>query len=231
MKDVFDQQPNTQLIERLFPGWVVHHCFDEGRSHQFISGNGAALFGCPIQELNRKTLSQFNDLVHPDDRESYERLRRKVDDIARITDPHELERYRFVLHYRVRRGAGSYFCLHDEKQLYQNRYGKLEIISLFRDLSADKSFVRVQLETYLVNELGYRKLNTYVPTQAEQSLTSREVEIIDLIKEGLSSKEIAGRLFISINTVRNHRSNLFRKTNARNMVDLLNTAAVSEHLN
>ena len=223
MEDVLDKQMSTQLMERLFPGWVVLHCFDGGRGHQFISGNGAALFGYSNQELDAKKLADLLALIHPDPREPYTRIRKRIEEFASETDPEEVHQYRFVMQYRIRRGGGGYFCLHDEKQFYVNRRGDLEKLVLFRDTSADRPFVRVQLDVYKVHELGYRKISTYVPSMTDQSegLTSREIEIIDLIKEGLSSKEIAERLFISINTVRNHRSNMFRKTKARNMVDLL----------
>lgn len=55
--------------------------------------------------------------------------------------------------------------------------------------------------------------------------------MIQLIKEGLSSKETADRLCISVNTVRNHRSNPFRKTNARNRVDLVKSITQPERVN
>ncbi|MFA6249474.1 MAG: response regulator transcription factor [Mucilaginibacter sp.] len=42
-------------------------------------------------------------------------------------------------------------------------------------------------------------------------LSKREIEIISLIKKGYSSKEIAGKLFLSGFTVETHRKNIFRK--------------------
>jgi DNA-binding NarL/FixJ family response regulator len=42
-------------------------------------------------------------------------------------------------------------------------------------------------------------------------LTSREVEILDLIARGMSNQEIASRLYLSQKTVRNHISNIFLK--------------------
>jgi DNA-binding NarL/FixJ family response regulator len=42
-------------------------------------------------------------------------------------------------------------------------------------------------------------------------LSKREIEIIALIKKGYSSKEIAGKLFLSSFTVETHRKNIFRK--------------------
>jgi len=42
-------------------------------------------------------------------------------------------------------------------------------------------------------------------------LSSRELEVLQLIAEGLSNQQIAGRLFVSLNTVKTHTSNLFLK--------------------
>lgn len=55
-----------------------------------------------------------------------------------------------------------------------------------------------------------------------QRLTTREIEIIKLLAKGLSSPEIAERLFISENTVETHRRNILRKTNTHSTVELIN---------
>ena len=46
-------------------------------------------------------------------------------------------------------------------------------------------------------------------------VTPRELEILELIAAGLSTREIAGRLFVSENTVKTHASRLFDKLGAR----------------
>ncbi|MFL6519218.1 MAG: response regulator [Chthoniobacterales bacterium] len=55
-------------------------------------------------------------------------------------------------------------------------------------------------------------------------LTPREREILKLIAEGMTTKEIAARLFISIPTVETHRANLMTKTGARNVAGLVRFA-------
>lgn len=55
----------------------------------------------------------------------------------------------------------------------------------------------------------------------EALLTRREKEILTCITEGLSSKQIAGKLFISENTVSNHRKNMLAKTGARSSAELI----------
>ena len=58
-----------------------------------------------------------------------------------------------------------------------------------------------------------------------ETLTSREQEIMVLLAEGLSSKKIAEKLFISPKTVENHRSNIFCKLNLHNTIELIRYAA------
>jgi len=54
------------------------------------------------------------------------------------------------------------------------------------------------------------------------SLTEREIQIINLIKEGLSSKEIASNLNISLKTVEVHRHNVLKKLKLKNSASLVN---------
>ncbi len=53
-------------------------------------------------------------------------------------------------------------------------------------------------------------------------LSRREIDVVKLIKEGLSSKEIAVRLDISLKTVEVHRYNILKKLNLKNTAALVN---------
>jgi DNA-binding NarL/FixJ family response regulator len=57
-----------------------------------------------------------------------------------------------------------------------------------------------------------------------ESLTTREKEILKLIAEGKSSKEIAELLFISFRTVERHRSNIMEKLKIKKTADLVRYA-------
>ena len=56
-------------------------------------------------------------------------------------------------------------------------------------------------------------------------LTSREQEILALLAEGLSAKEVAEKLFISPRTVENHRSSIMRKLDLHSNHELIRYAA------
>ena len=57
------------------------------------------------------------------------------------------------------------------------------------------------------------------------TLTAREQEILRLLAEGLSSKEIAQKLFISPKTVENHRANIMNKLDLHSSIELVRYAA------
>jgi len=56
------------------------------------------------------------------------------------------------------------------------------------------------------------------------ALTAREREILELIAEGLTNAAIAARLFISVNTVRNHVQSLLAKLDAHSKLEALSVA-------
>lgn len=59
------------------------------------------------------------------------------------------------------------------------------------------------------------------PVNAEPCISSKELEVLRLIADGLDSQSIATRLFISINTVESHRGHIMRKLRASNAVDMV----------
>lgn len=60
--------------------------------------------------------------------------------------------------------------------------------------------------------------------EIDTSLTDREIEILKMIAQGYSNKEIGDKLFISHRTVDTHRTNLMRKLDAKNIAALIRYA-------
>ncbi len=54
-----------------------------------------------------------------------------------------------------------------------------------------------------------------------QILTNKETEILELIKQGKTNKEIASELFISVSTVKTHINNIFKKMDVSNRNELI----------
>jgi DNA-binding CsgD family transcriptional regulator len=62
---------------------------------------------------------------------------------------------------------------------------------------------------------------------AEFGITPREIEILEQIASGFSTREIAERLFVSENTVKTHTSRLFQKLNVRRRTQAVQVAQES----
>jgi DNA-binding CsgD family transcriptional regulator len=86
----------------------------------------------------------------------------------------------------------------------------------------------------VVYENGKRELlplynNHFYPEQEDKLLTKQEKQILNHIADGLSSKQIASKLFLSEHTVVNHRKNMLSKTNAKNIPELV-AFAIRKHI-
>ena len=73
-------------------------------------------------------------------------------------------------------------------------------------------------ELVVVREVPVHISNTFTlneQSQRELGITRRELEILELIAQGLSNREIAEKLFVSENTVKTHSSHLFDKLSVK----------------
>lgn len=86
------------------------------------------------------------------------------------------------------------------------------LIEAIRSVFRGQSFIQPNMTKELVKEFNRVTLHEKDKNN-ENSLTSREVEVLELIAEGMINKEIAKQLYISEKTVKNHVSNIFKKLN------------------
>lgn len=92
--------------------------------------------------------------------------------------------------------------------------GKQELLSAINKVANGGSFFsdEVNLEMMKVSNVNHSK---------EITLSSREIEVIELIAKEFSNAKIAEALFISERTVETHRKNIFRKTDTKGVLGLL----------
>jgi LuxR family maltose regulon positive regulatory protein len=64
----------------------------------------------------------------------------------------------------------------------------------------------------------------YTTMVTKETLTERELQILWLLTDGKLNKEIAVELLISLDTVKKHLKNIYRKINARNRIDAVHYA-------
>lgn len=103
-----------------------------------------------------------------------------------------------------------------------------EIAQAIRSALSGDRFFSPGISRIIVD--GYIKRSAESPsgpqqpeTQGDQRLTKRELEILGLIANGLTNKQIADQLFLSFRTVNTHRTNIMQK------LDIHDTAGLVRH--
>ena len=78
---------------------------------------------------------------------------------------------------------------------------------------------------YFSSEISEKMIN-FMSTQSvsENVLSNKEFEILGLISKGLTTKEIATRLFVSSRTIETHRTNILKKLEVKNTAELIKKA-------
>jgi len=95
---------------------------------------------------------------------------------------------------------------------------KDELLEAIVEVNNGKKYVCEEVK----NILAQQELEDQGTVPDMNILSRREIDVVQLIKEGMSSKEIAIRLDISLKTVEVHRYNILKKLNLKNTAALVN---------
>ena len=93
-----------------------------------------------------------------------------------------------------------------------------ELTEAIVTVASGKSYVTSLIEPYT------EEITATIQNQSKDQLTKREVEIVSLVKNGFTSKQIAQTLFVSPSTVEMHRYNIFKKLKVANIAALIQYA-------
>lgn len=96
---------------------------------------------------------------------------------------------------------------------------RLELLNAIRNVAAGKKHFSPEVTVALLSQE-----ENPMSSALMEGLTEREIEILKLIAEGLSNKEIGDKLFISHRTVDTHRTNLMKKLEVHNIAGLIRFA-------
>jgi DNA-binding NarL/FixJ family response regulator len=98
-----------------------------------------------------------------------------------------------------------------------------QLLAAIRDVQRGGSYLSPRMLSQLVDDFRARvKSNTRLPRFA--TLTAREKEVLKMLAEGQSVKEIASTLNLSVKTVEAHKFNLMRKLDIHNKAQLVQYA-------
>lgn len=94
-----------------------------------------------------------------------------------------------------------------------------KVIDAIRKTSKGQLYVSEKVASQMLNRLV--KGNESDPESSVEGLSDRELEVVNLIGSGLSTREIAARLHVSVKTVETHRMHIKSKVNAATATQLV----------
>ncbi|MGL6268516.1 MAG: response regulator transcription factor [Chitinophagaceae bacterium] len=178
-----------------------------------------------ISNYHKDDLRMYNNEIFP------ERLR-FLDKIP----PSEHAQYVFSYNFRFKNKRGPYKSILQRNAFIKSDSTGKPLLSLGMAINMDhykNPNTSIQLiEKISGNENSYEVetmfKKTYFLNEEDTLLTRRETELLKYLADGLSSKQIADKLFLSEHTVIAHRKNMMAKTNAGNVTEMITWALRNE---
>ena len=93
-----------------------------------------------------------------------------------------------------------------------------ELILAIRTVSNGKKHFSAEISEKMINFMATQSIS-------ENVLSNKETEVLGLIAKGLTTKEIATKLFVSSRTIETHRANILKKLEVKNTAELIKKAA------
>lgn len=187
------------------------------RKHVYTSFNFGGIFGDCKEGIDER--------VHPDD------LCPLVKNgIAALKFLHankeNLQDYKMISEFRIRNAIGEYMRVVEQYTLLEkDKSGNAWLSLSVLDLSPDQSsFKTVRGHILNVKENKFFSIEN-LSSKKTSDLTTREIAVLQLIKEGLLSKEISEQLFISVHTVNTHRQRILEKLDVNNSMEAVKYAS------
>ena len=229
-----DSEPDTQF--QLAVHKKLLEIFQVGESYyyivnlaqvkmEYVSDKVIPIIG--VRSREAFTVEYIFENVHPDDKERFIAHEKTVTTFFNQLPPEKVLKYKVTYDYRLRRTDGQYiWILMQTVTIQTNESGAvIRVLGVQSDIThlktgdipAGLSFIGLDGEPsyYNVAVASGRQ-------QASNELfTKREKEVLGLIVNAKSTKNIAETLFISIHTVNTHRKNILAKSGCYNTVDLV----------
>lgn len=187
------------------------------RKHVYTSFNFGEIFGDCKEGIDER--------VHPDD--LYSLVRNGIAVLKFLhANKENLQDYKMVSEFRIRNYTGQYMRVVEQYTLLEkDKSGNAWLALSVLDLSPDQSsFKTVRCHILNVKDNKFFSIENLLSRKASE-LTTREIAILQLIKEGLLSKEISEQLFISVHTVNTHRQRILEKLDVNNSMEAVKYAS------
>lgn len=185
----------------------------------YSSSRSTQMIGIKPEEV---TPYFFFEATHPDDIQRHNLGRSKLFKIAQEIFIAKKGSAVLSATLKIRNPMGEYSCLLIQCYLFYSSvpYNTVYILQLHTDVDWCMK-IKNGFHYYVGNDLSYFRYPDKSLMNTGQIFSDREFQIIKLIESGLSTDEIADKLFLSRHTVSTHRSKILKKSGKNHISDLI----------
>ena len=204
------------------------------KKYLFIDPSCNTLLGYDVNNLMEAGPTEYTRLWHQSDYKIFNE--QIIPEMIRFLkeQPHDtIQDYSFSFNYRISTKDGSFLTVLQRSTYYLATSDKIPLaaVGFIIDISHYKEDSKIVFTIERIDK-NYNSLtkeplhkSVFFPDKMPEVLSKREIQVLKCIYDGMSSKQIAEKLFVSLNTINSHRKNLLEKTNCQNTADLLRYAA------
>lgn len=197
--------------------------FDLNRKqHLFYSINFVELLGYKLKEIEINGQEFLDNKIHPSDKITLFQNGISVLKLFSNFSADEKKNYKLINEYRILNAQNKFVRVIEQHQTLElDQLGNLWLSISIIDFSPNQEKfegVRSQLLNFRTGTVVPFQNTNYKP---RIELTSREKEILKLVKQGFLSKEISETLSISVHTVNTHRQRFLKKLKANNSMEAM----------
>ena len=205
-------------------------------NYRFVSNHCEAQLGFSFKKMMDGGISFVADIYNPDDLQLFDRQifpdRLKLLKAVPISEHKNLI---FSFNFRLQNSSGGFTNILQRNAFIQsdeqgNPLMSMGVVTNVNHFKTENPVI--QLVEKVNTENGSVELlqkSTYYLREDDKVFSKRELEVLSYLADGLTSKEIAGKLFISEHTVINHKRSMHNKSNTQNSAALI-SFAFKQHL-
>jgi len=196
------------------------------KKYIFLRSRYIEPFDNPLIDHDPQDPMYYSQFIHPDDLPIVMDSYKKAFTFFLSRPAEERKDYKLIQNFRQRDKYGKYLNLILQLVVLElDKKGNIWLALILDDLLPDKiSFDGVNRRLINLKTGKICLFKNELEPNKKTILSAREVEVLGLVSKGFASKEIADKLFLSVNTVNNHRQNILEKVKASNTSEAVNYA-------
>jgi Response regulator containing a CheY-like receiver domain and an HTH DNA-binding domain len=223
-----------QSLTEVNNGCAVLSDLAAGRSY-FSIGSFGEYLGLSQKDLSQEIIESLDEdciyqHIHPEDLVDKRMLELKFFTFLCSLPIQDRSKYRSNCRIRMLNNKGTFSYISNRTHILRNDpCGNMWLALCQYDISPDQA-ERVGINSQIINTETGEVTPLFLNEERMSIISEREKSILQLIKEGYLSKEIARELNISVNTVNRHRQNILQKLCVKNSLEAIRAAEIMKLL-